>query len=193
MWLRQLHDRYKDTIFIVDINLPVPRATWNRQYANFGKWNSATFVTGCTRIHNIWTSVSPASSEIGDTMWNVKFMSVTFIVTRHSHVVAQLRLASATHRSVWVVFYDRKPSNADRFTQKRLLAAFWHACGRPIRRRNNEFEMGRRSLSGFSVRKLPAWIMAACIYCITGCVDNNSSDFRWPESARQSVNFQLAF
>jgi len=24
---RQLHDRYKDTIFIVDINLPVPRAT----------------------------------------------------------------------------------------------------------------------------------------------------------------------
>lgn len=170
---RQLHDRYKDTIFIVAINLPVPRTTWNRQCANFGKWGSMTFVTGRARIHNIWASASPASSEIGDTARNVKFTSVTFIVTQHSHVVASCRsLASATHRSVWALFYDGKPSNADRFTRKRLFVAFWRACGRPIRRCNNELEMGRRGLSGFNVRKLRQRGLWLRVYCITGCVGN---------------------
>lgn len=95
--------------------------------------------------------------EIGDTAWNVKFTNVTFIVTRTFSRCCQSPLARS-RRIVWALFYDGKPSNVDRFTRKRLFTPFRRACGRPIRRRNNE--MGRRSSSGFSVRKL--WrIMAA--------------------------------
>lgn len=138
-----------------------------------------------------------ASSEIGDTAWNVKFTNVTFIVTRTFSRCCQSplarSLARATHRSVWALFYDGKPSNADRFTRKRLFALFRCACGRPIRRRNNEPKMGRRSLSRFSVRKLPAWrIMAASIVSPAASAIH-SSGFRWPEPTRWPVNFQLAF
>lgn len=100
---------------------------------------------------------SSATCEIGDT--ERKIHERNFY--RHTDILTLLPVvARATHRNVWALFYDGKPSNADRFTRKRLFAPFRRACGRPIRRRNNE--MGRRSLPGFSVRKPPAWrIMAA--------------------------------
>lgn len=90
------------------------------------------------RIRNIWTSASrppPGSREIEDTVRNVKFTSVTFIVTRtfsrcwagRGRSVARAR---ALAQSVWALFYDRKPSNADRFTRKRLFAPFRRACVR---------------------------------------------------------------
>lgn len=129
-------DRYKDTIFIVAVNPPAlparPEIAGVRGFRKMRRQRSLR-----ARIRNIWTSVSrppPGSREIGDTVRNVKFTSVTFIVTRtFSRCWVPLAVARA-RRIVWALFYDRKPSNADRFTRKRLFAPFRRACGRPIRR-----------------------------------------------------------
>lgn len=145
---------------------------------------------GRARIRNIWTSASLDLCEQRDRGHGVERKIHERNFYRHTDiltlllVVTPLARARATHRSVWALFYDGKPSNADRFTRKQLFAPFRRACGRPIRRRNNEPEMGRRSLSGFSRTEAAG----VADYGRTSIVSPaasaiRSSGFRWPEPA----------
>lgn len=145
-------DRYKDTIFIVAVNPPALPATRNRRGSRprISENEAATLPRDgpCALVSVIYgrarrAASAPSSREIGDTVRNVKFTSVTFIVTRTFSRCWAGRGRSLTRKcararrivwSVWALFYDRKPSNADRFTRKRLFAPFRRACGRPIRR-----------------------------------------------------------
>lgn len=126
-------------------------------------------------------SARALAARSGTRRGTLKFTSVNFY--RHADILTLL-LARAAHWSVWARFYDRKPSNADRFTRKRLFAPFRRVCGHLIRRRNNEPGIGRRSLSGFSVRKPPIAADYGCGSIVSSAESAiRSSGFRWPEPA----------
>lgn len=195
---RHAHDRYKDTIFIVAINLPVPRATRNRRRANFGKWGGGVcdaaalvfVIYGRARHRSLRAAKSGTRCE------ERKIHERNFY--RHTGILTLL-LAAACSRA-----RARRIGACGRYFTMESRAT-------PIILRENGFlpRSDVRAVVPFAavitsprwvdavcrdsaVRKPPAWrIMAACLlyrrlrrqYVLAVSTDPN----------RRPVNFQLAF